>query len=279
MKAETPKLELNHTRTAPTQAGVYRFFCKNGTVIYVGKAKNLRRRLSQYRNAKRIKKHLKMRRILADAARLEWETTDDELQALLLENRLIRELRPRWNVVGAFSFLYPAVGVRQFGDHLELVFSSSPEKFDESSRGFRWSGVFRSRSATKEFFLALQELLKWIGIPAKRAQLYGKGGLGKVDRYSLTGSFRRIPNGWGPALTAYLEGESLDFMEILVLSLAEDPRARARPKQIQKHLSWMKWFWRHEIARIKAIRKKTGWKQSFIPQKERDSLSLLAQGG
>ncbi|MBL7714556.1 MAG: GIY-YIG nuclease family protein [Bdellovibrionales bacterium] len=277
--AQTPKLDFKPTLTAPKSPGVYRFFDHDGKVIYVGKAKDLRRRLAQYRNAKRIKKHAKMRRILTDAADLRWETTGTELQALILENQLIQEIRPRWNVVGAFSFLYPAVGVRQFGDHLELVFSSSPEKFDQSSQGFHWNGVFRSRSATKEFFEALQELLKWVGIPAKRAQLYGKNGLGRIDRYSLVASFRRIPDGWGPALNRYLNGESLDFMEILVLSLAEDPRARARPKQIQRHLSWMKWFWRHEIARIKKIRAKTGWGEAFIPQQKRDSLSLLAQGG
>ena len=65
-------------------------------LIYVGKAKNLRRRLSQYRHAKRLKKHSKMRSIIKAAERIEHEVCATELDAFLLETRLIQAHRPRW---------------------------------------------------------------------------------------------------------------------------------------------------------------------------------------
>jgi len=95
----------------PHSPGVYRFFNRHGELVYVGKAKDLRRRLSQYRAPKRVKAHRKMKRIVKSSARLEFEVTASEKDALLLENALIQQHRPRLNVAGAFSFLYPSIGL------------------------------------------------------------------------------------------------------------------------------------------------------------------------
>ena len=86
----------------PTTPGIYRIFNVAGELIYVGKAKNLRRRLGQYKNAKRTKKHRKMRLIVSEADRVETEDCSSDLDAYLLEAKLIQELRPKWNTAGAF---------------------------------------------------------------------------------------------------------------------------------------------------------------------------------
>ena len=79
----------------PQSPGVYLFKDEADVVIYVGKAKSLRRRLSDYRNASRRKAHRKMRAIVRDAATVETRDVATEADALLLENELIRELRPQ----------------------------------------------------------------------------------------------------------------------------------------------------------------------------------------
>ncbi len=91
--------------SVPRSPGVYLVSDAAGVVIYVGKAVNLRRRLSQYRNATRRKKHRKMREIVKGAASIAFEACATELGAELREAALIRGLAPRWNVAGAFSFL------------------------------------------------------------------------------------------------------------------------------------------------------------------------------
>ncbi len=96
----------------PRAPGVYEWLGPAEQTLYVGKAANLLNRLRQYRNASRRKAHRKMRALVAAASALRVRTCDSELAALLLENQLIQQLRPPFNVSGAFSMLYPCVGVR-----------------------------------------------------------------------------------------------------------------------------------------------------------------------
>src|SRR4030095_14454390 len=91
----------------PRSSGVYLVYDEHGELIYVGKAMNLKRRLSQYRNVLRRKKHRRMRVILREAARIEIQAAETHLDACLTETILIQKHRPRWNIVGAYSFLYP----------------------------------------------------------------------------------------------------------------------------------------------------------------------------
>ena len=87
--------------SVPEAPGVYRFYDASGIVIYVGKAANLRRRLTQYRTASRRKAHRKRRGIVTAAARVEWEVCKSELAASLAEIRLIQQLRPPRNLASA----------------------------------------------------------------------------------------------------------------------------------------------------------------------------------
>src|SRR4051812_21776276 len=97
----------------PTTPGVYLFRDVEGTILYVGKAKDLRRRLRQYRNATRLKRDKKMVQTVKVAETLEWEICETELDASLREIRLIQEHRPKRNVAGAFSFRYPYLGLKE----------------------------------------------------------------------------------------------------------------------------------------------------------------------
>jgi len=82
--------------TARDVPGVYRMTSADGEVIYVGKSKALRTRLLSYFRARYPKD--KGARILREAATLEWEAQPNEFAALLRELRLIKQLRPRYNV-------------------------------------------------------------------------------------------------------------------------------------------------------------------------------------
>src|SRR5882672_2152253 len=85
--------------------GIYLVYDRQDELIYVGKAKNLKRRLWQYRNTLRRKKHRRMRGIVKEAARIEIQCAETHLDACLTEAMLIQKHRPRWNIVGAYSFL------------------------------------------------------------------------------------------------------------------------------------------------------------------------------
>lgn len=84
--------------TIPKAPGVYRFVDTHGRVIYVGKAKNLKNRLSSYFSAPERLSN-KTRTMVKNAARIEYTLVETEQDALLLENTLIKKLQPRYNVM------------------------------------------------------------------------------------------------------------------------------------------------------------------------------------
>lgn len=81
----------------PKDPGVYRFIDNEGTVIYVGKAKSLRHRLSSYFGEKK-NQYFKTRTMVRHAGRIEFTLVESEQDALLLENTLIKQIQPRYNV-------------------------------------------------------------------------------------------------------------------------------------------------------------------------------------
>jgi len=83
--------------TIPTDPGVYRFRDKDNTVIYVGKAKNIKKRIASYFGEKKHMLH-KTKTMVKNATSLEFTIVDSEADALLLENTLIKKLQPRYNV-------------------------------------------------------------------------------------------------------------------------------------------------------------------------------------
>lgn len=253
----------------PNQPAVYRIYDDAGTLIYVGKAKNLRRRLQQYRNAKRRKRHHKMRAIVKAAARLDYIPCPTELEALLLETRLIQEHRPRFNVEGAFYFLYPMIGVRRDQAGLHFCFTTKPDE----AEGFQLHGAYRSRHFAGEAFFSLMKLLARVGhkLPSKRARNAG-------SRTYFFG-FRRLPESWEPMWSEFFRGESRRALETLILSLVEDAGARKDAESVQDQINALARFHRYEALPLLRARTACGITSYPIPQRERDVLFLKARHG
>ena len=81
----------------PTNSGCYLYHDKNDEIIYIGKAKNLKRRVSSYFN----KNHesAKLNVLVPKIARIEYIVTDTEIEALILESHLIKKHKPRYNIL------------------------------------------------------------------------------------------------------------------------------------------------------------------------------------
>ena len=100
----TPSLEVQ-IQTLPNTPGVYQYFDKNDVIIYVGKAKNLKKRVSSYFT----KKHDsgKTRVLVKNIANIKHIVVNTETDALLLENNLIKKYKPRYNVLLKDDKTYP----------------------------------------------------------------------------------------------------------------------------------------------------------------------------
>ncbi|WP_084040084.1 excinuclease ABC subunit UvrC [Demequina sp. NBRC 110053] len=96
--------------TIPTEPGVYRFRDPHGRVVYVGKAKNLRARLSNYfQDVGGL--HPRTRMMVTTAASVEWTVVRNEVEALILEHTWIKQYDPRFNVVFKDDKSYPYLAV------------------------------------------------------------------------------------------------------------------------------------------------------------------------
>lgn len=98
------------TSDIPTSAGVYRFFDAFGNVIYVGKAKNLRNRLSSY-FVDLEHKHFRTQTMVRTAARVDWTVVGTEVEALQLEYTWIQQFDPQFNVKYRDDKSYPWLAV------------------------------------------------------------------------------------------------------------------------------------------------------------------------
>lgn len=92
----------------PEAPGVYRYFDEEGTVIYVGKAKNLKNRVSSY-FAKSNQHDRKTKRLVSQICNLEFTIVHTEFDALLLENTLIKKYQPKFNILLKDDKMYPFI--------------------------------------------------------------------------------------------------------------------------------------------------------------------------
>lgn len=107
--ANSEREKLHQTaRKAPDSSGVYLWRNPQGTVIYVGKAKNLKNRLCSYFSGN---KDIKTRILISRAQSIEYITTANEYEAFLLENNLIKKYSPRYNIDLKDGKSYPVLRV------------------------------------------------------------------------------------------------------------------------------------------------------------------------
>src|SRR3954453_22541129 len=138
-----------YAKHAPKSPGVYRMIDANGDVLYVGKAKNIRKRIVAY--ARPVAYDSRIERMVAATTALEFVSTQTETEALLLEANLIKRLRPRFNVLLRDDKSFPCILIT--GDHW------APQILKHrgaQARPGRYFGPFASAGAVNRTITALQ---------------------------------------------------------------------------------------------------------------------------
>ena len=97
-------------KTIPTDPGVYQYFDEKGEIIYVGKAKNLKRRVSSYFNKQQQSRKVSV--LVSRIADIKFTVVANEMEALLLENNFIKQYKPRYNILLKDDKTYPWICVK-----------------------------------------------------------------------------------------------------------------------------------------------------------------------
>jgi excinuclease ABC subunit C len=128
----------------PVEPGVYRFSDSHGRVIYVGKAKSLRSRLTSY-FADVAGLHPRTRQMVTTAAKVEWTVVTTEVEALQLEYNWIKEFDPRFNVRYRDDKSYPVLAVTLNEEFPRLMVYRGPRR-----KGVRYFGPYSHAWAIRE---------------------------------------------------------------------------------------------------------------------------------
>jgi excinuclease ABC subunit C len=128
----------------PVEPGVYRFRDQHGRVIYVGKAKSLRSRLTSY-FADVASLHPRTRQMVTTAAKVEWTVVNTEVEALQLEYNWIKEFDPRFNVRYRDDKSYPVLAVTLNEEFPRLMVYRGPRR-----KGVRYFGPYSHAWAIRE---------------------------------------------------------------------------------------------------------------------------------
>ncbi len=136
----------------PSQPGVYIMHGRKDEILYVGKAVNLNRRVHQY-FVRKIGRGPKIEHMVSRIAWFEYIVTDSELEALVLENNLIKENRPKYNTLLKDDKTYPYIKVTVQEEYPRVLFTRKIKK-----DGARYFGPFKSAFAVKETIELLRKL-------------------------------------------------------------------------------------------------------------------------
>jgi excinuclease ABC subunit C len=138
-----------HVRTLPVTPGVYRMIAADGAVLYVGKARNLKRRVINYTQVDKLP--VRLQRMVAETETMEFVTTHTEVEALLLESNLIKRLMPRYNVLLRDDKTFPHIMITHGHDYPQLT-----KHRGARNRAADYFGPFASAGAVNRTITALQ---------------------------------------------------------------------------------------------------------------------------
>ena len=141
MIRETSEHIRNILAVIPEKPGCYQYFDEKGTIIYVGKAKNLKRRVSSYFTKEHDNN--KTRVLVKQIRDLKYVVVDTEEDALLLENNLIKQYRPRYNVLLKDDKTYPSIVVKN--EYFPRVYQTRTIVRDGSSYYGPYPSVYTAR--------------------------------------------------------------------------------------------------------------------------------------
>ena len=189
-----PALELQ-IKTLPEAPGVYQYYDKDGHVLYVGKAINLKKRVASYFNKNHDTARLNV--LVRKIASIKHIVVETEMDALLLENSLIKNLQPRYNILLKDDKTYPWICIKK--EHFPRVFTTRTVIKD----GSEYFGPYTSG----KFLTALMNLIKEL-YPLRTCAYDLSPANIKADKYKVCLEFH-IGNCLGPCEGLETEEEYL----------------------------------------------------------------------
>ncbi|ELR69891.1 Excinuclease ABC subunit C [Fulvivirga imtechensis AK7] len=148
---EVPRYSIEQRSSLPNAPGVYKFFTTDNELVYVGKAKNIKKRVNSY-FSKSHQLNRKTRKLISEIHSMEFALANSEFDALLLENNLIKQNQPKYNILLKDDKTFPYICI--VNERFPRIIST--RKFDPSFG--EYFGPFSSVVAMKNVLDLLRKL-------------------------------------------------------------------------------------------------------------------------
>jgi len=268
LKAESPlnkRFAAEFFKEIPSVAGVYYFRNSFGSLLYVGKAKNLRRRVSSYKQIKFGRSSKRLLRLVTETCIISWEVCGSEEEALLRENSLLRTFKPPFNRVNTWAENYVYLHVFKSGQDFLLTLDK-----ELNPQAMRTFGAFKSKKILLPKLKSLMRLVNYIAMePDEMLNLEPEAGDSEGYFFKVNNPF--LEND----LYSYLKGES----EKLLMD-AENRLKKLGHKDsfveftLQQDILIAREFYPTLTKNLNLI-KMAGLRLPFIPKTSLDDLKVL----
>lgn len=248
----------------PHKPGIYTMYDRSDRVLYVGKAKNLHKRVTSYRYSRSAK----VQRMIAHVDRIRFEVCPSETDAILLENLLIRSLRPPFNHANKKPETYYYISVGRKGTQTDFRLSMHvPDNYAGVY------GCFKGHLKTRRGLGALLKLLYVINKPVKSAHFLPGQLLGRITPMH----FRlQLGSLHADMIDEFLKGSSCDIIEVLEKHLPEAPFAdRFTQNYFDNELEMLRMFYILGPNRNYLLKKQLRLDRHLIQQHELDDMHVL----
>lgn len=248
----------------PHNPGVYTMYDRHDQVLYVGKAKDLQQRVTSYRYSK----SKKIQRMIAHLERISYEVCNSETDAILLENLLIRSLRPPFNHANKKPETYYYISTARRGNQRE--FRLSMRVLDDYQNVY---GCFKGHLKTRKGLGALLKLLYLFNRPIKSATYLPSQLLNRItpQKFHLS-----LDSQTGVLVDQFLKGSSsllADELEECVLRISF--KDRFTENYFDNELEQLRMFYTLGPERNFRMKKELELDSVLIDQDEIDDLLAL----
>lgn len=263
---ETQKERINTAmrETPPHEPGVYTMYDIKDAVLYVGKAKDLYKRVTSYRYSK----SKKVQRMIAHIHRIGYETCKNETDAILLENLLIRSMRPPFNVANKKTETYYYISTARRGNKRE--FRLSMRQLQDYPKCY---GCFKGHLRVRKGMGALLKLLYFFDTGIRSAHYLPSQLLKKITpmRYNVP-----LTDQLGVQVDQLLKGSSSLLIEELEDRIMTSPfRDKFTYNFMMNELEHLKIFFALGPERNHEMKQELGLESALIPQDQLDDLQVL----
>lgn len=273
------KFDLTFFRGIPKRPGIYFMLNPQGSILYIGKAKNLRNRIRSYSHIRPENSAEHTLAMIGFVHTIRWQECRTETEAFARENELLHAIRPPYNIASTDPDYYLFIGLRVGKstkntylnrNRVRLEFQLTQHDWIQEN-GYELFGCYKHRKLTKLGYGALIRLIYWATFEGKRFSCPARiSGRNPCWLYAID-----YPKDWMLPLRSFLAGRNRNLLHLLVENLLENECIPGFVRMsIQEDIEIVTRFFRMGPKKTRLLKKENSVASQVITHAQMDALII-----